>query len=66
MIGVNIPGKIGLPMSATKGSLLGNIWSIGTMLCSGMNSSFYMIFIPKRVFSCLKIAKNTAKGKIFL
>jgi hypothetical protein len=31
MIGVKIPGKMGLPWSGMIGSLLGNTWSAGTI-----------------------------------
>jgi hypothetical protein len=34
MMGVKIPGKIGRPIRATRGSLWGSIWSMGTTLCS--------------------------------
>jgi hypothetical protein len=56
IIGVNIPGKIGLPIKDMTGSLEGNIWSIGMISLSGIAAPVVIVMAKRsgRIIASLR------------
>jgi hypothetical protein len=66
MIGVNMPGKMGLPLNGIMSNLLGNIWSAGIICLSAKISpliSFILGFNVNAIIILLYLIDLTSVSK---